>query len=513
MRRIAQGIAVLAFATMFLSSPEAEAQSKSVLCINERTGNIVAKPKCKRRGEMRIGRGTYVEAASFEHLQTRVDAHSESIAGLGALQAVVNGHASSLAALPGMQSMLTSHASSIANLQSLPATVSAHATSISSLQSTVDSHAISIAALQSLDATVSSHTTSLASHDNRITANATAIATLPRPATVVKVAPGGTSYYSIEDAVAAAVALNPSNTNPVMIEVAPGIYDVSTDIILPSYVSLRGSGRESTVLMSTTTVALSLLDRSSLSDLSIEVRGEGSQAVLIDQEGANVSVRRVKIATAGSGVNQHGVFIRDSSVVLEDIEIAMKPGVGDIHYGISVNDSAVVTVNRARISSVGGNVYGIIGGQGATLKLNDIDIDISLASAINLSGVGVKINSLNTSLRATNVRMNITQAGTSSFGVGVGISSATDAVVHGLHLRIAGPTHAGVLADDSGMLRVHNAVIVTDSDQPTAGAFSGGSLFIGNSQLSGGAVDAFGAPVTCAGVYDANFSFSGAACP
>lgn len=69
------------------------------------------------------------------------------------------------------------------------------------------------------------------------------------PERVITVAQSGAQYTTIEDAIAQAVSLTPTASNPVKIEISPGTYNENNPLVIPSNVLLTSSGLNDMVIV------------------------------------------------------------------------------------------------------------------------------------------------------------------------------------------------------------------------------------------------------------------------
>ncbi len=163
-----------------------------------------------------------------------------------------------------------------------------------------------------------------------------------RPAKLRLVAKADGDYANLRDAIANISTgdqwcRNPSDdpalVDPCVIQIAPGIYDISATIEIPAYVSVTGSGTRATTLravqgvrttvqIGTSPVSLPAGVAISLSDLTIQnTSGDGSTSIALSSiENSSAEISNVSAYATGSA---------------ENIAVADGPAAGNIYKGIT----------------------------------------------------------------------------------------------------------------------------------------------------------------------------------
>ena len=231
----------------------------------------------------------------------------------------------------------------------------------------------------------------------------------------------GTELLTMVAAIPSTGAEAPSASNPWLIEVGPGIFDIgATELSLAAYVNIEGSGADATIVQGASGIpVVACVGPNELRSLSVmNQTTAGGEALLFD---GPVDLVYVKVSIAGAGSSDN------------------------IAIYASTSGSSTFTDVDAKATG-GSNAYALY----------------------NTSGT-------------VEVRGGTFAAGPST-GVGIGV------IVY------------------AGSVAVHHAIV---TGNPPASRQSG-TLAIAGSQLGGGSV--FGA-VTCAGVYNAAFTFYASTCP
>lgn len=272
---------------------------------------------------------------------------------------------------------------------------------------------------------------------------------------------------------------NASTTKRYVVKIEPGIYDVgSTGLQMKSYVDLEGTGQEATVIRgeggSSDASNGVVLGAASSEIRDLQVKADSTQAAtvaILMPSGGSSNVRNVTVSSTGTQAAWGIRNVSLASVKVEGATVTTTSSGSQDGYGISskLNGSSLI-VKRTVISVSGGTGrrYGISAFTTAALsEIRDVEINVTSSNVLDY---GVYTDSLSSSA-------------TSIFN-----SSIT-------------ATRFGV--EHSGDVLVDNCVIAGGDASVVA---SGGG--IGATRLDG---SAFGP--TCAGVYDASFTFYSSTCP
>ena len=314
-----------------------------------------------------------------------------------------------------------------------------------------------------------------------------------------------------------------SSFAPILVKVEPGIYAVGgTPITLPNYVDLEGSGRENTTIIGNGTT-ISASGFNSIRQVSVESDGLGTQlhTVAINFGGTG-SIEDVDVAAyQGMTTNKGIVFDDAESARVDDVRVSTSstPILEASQYAIFADIGSSVSLSDARLTAAGaGNNFGVWALQ-ASVRLRDsqitaqsatpapstesnyglyafdsnLTVDATQALAIFGNGYGVYLDSSGTvfnPIRITNSSIDAQQ-----------LSGGT--VLHGIHATALGATQYYVEVQSSRIAGTTNTIF--GDDQFT--------FQVGGSQLDGGAVNANGGTVTCAGVYTESYGFNASTCP
>jgi hypothetical protein len=247
-----------------------------------------------------------------------------------------------------------------------------------------------------------------------------------------------------------------SADNPYLIKVGPGVYDLGTSSLqMKEYVDIEGSGENTTKITGMVTGwppngTINGASNAELRFLTVENTGTGGNAVALVNSSASPSILHVT-ASVLVGTANYAVCNISSSPAMTNVTATASGGTVN-NYGVYNNSSSPVMTNvTARGSGVG--------------------------TSLNLGVYNIASSPVMTNVTAT-------------------ASGGTD--------------NRGVFNSISGTVKINHSVIKGIIYTIYNG--SGVTTRVGNTQLDGGAVHNDGT-LTCAGVYDENYTFYTSTCP
>lgn len=284
----------------------------------------------------------------------------------------------------------------------------------------------------------------------------------------------------------------------------------------------------------------------------------GSTNVAVDTLNASPEITDLEaVASGGSGTN-YGLYNNNSSPTMTDVTATASGG--SLSQGVHNRNSSSPTISRATItaSGAGGGNIGVDNENASSPKLTDLKITVLGTPNSNNTGV---LNS-NSSPTMTDITVRVSDGGDLNSGVSNHGSSATmtDVVAEASGARFnrgientssSTPTMSGVTATASGgeqsegVFVINSSPVIHDSTLEAGGAsISNAALLnfgnvvqvnnsrliaptgttidnlgsaaitkVGASLLDGNAVHNSGGTLTCAGVYDENYTFFASTCP
>jgi len=329
--------------------------------------------------------------------------------------------------------------------------------------------------------------------------------------TILNVAAKGAKFSSITLALGAAKTLKPSASNPVLIKLAPGRYTVEDPLTIPSFITLEGAGTSTSIVSVKGTGFLAPESSAMIRRMTIEVAAEieAKTPLFIPDTASDVRMEDVDFTTSlGSSLLQL-VVSRGTNVLLQRLTFKTLPSsTGTVGIAVPAGSAAIVQVRM----NLAGHVSGVLASNGATVTVRDSTVSVVKIGNLD-SALGIRATSSGTTLELDNVH--VTGQGGGDIGsIALWSTNGPRLIARNSSFSTTGPTYGTVQVDESGTLEILSSDIKAEGANPPAGAFSGGSLSIGGSRLSGGSVvTQTGGTARCAAVYDENFVFSASTCP
>jgi len=345
------------------------------------------------------------------------------------------------------------------------------------------------------------------------------------------------------DPVAAMASITDADIdNRYLLVIAPGIYNLASQLVLKEYVDISGSGRNSTKLSGSisssgtidgTSALVVGANNASLHDLSLENRdGASTTSLGIYNSGiTDLQLSDLSITVTG-GTNQYGVYNDSSSPSLSYMSITITGGVNQ--YGVRNTFSSSPTLSNIHItvSGVSNNQIGIQNTSFSSPTLSNISITVSGGDAvfgvtnsdssptlsniiitvsggssqrgvsntsslpsmsnmsITVSGGSTQYGVYNSSTSTTLSNMSITVSGGSSTQYGVFNTSSSSTTLSNIRIAVSGGSGSeyGVYNNDTtSSVRIRNSAISAPTTNSIfAGTPSGsGETYVSDSILTG----------------------------
>ena len=288
-----------------------------------------------------------------------------------------------------------------------------------------------------------------------------------------------------------------SANNLYLIQINPGNYTLAYPLQMSPYVDIEGSGEGVTRIVGSVTgasnaeirmltvqnpgngVAISNITASPRI-LKVTAISSGSETgVIVNASGSSTLMTDVKIISTG-GYIARGLGNYYSSPTMNNVSISVSNGYENT--GIFNNNSALTMSNSAITVTGGTFTYGVLtGGQGIPVNMAN---SVIVASGASYGNTGIQ---------------------------GGGLINLTNLIIDVFYTPENSNNENGILCtENSSFITINNSVIKGRSSTIQSGG-SNSVAKVGNTQLAGGAV--IGPNVTCAGVYDENYTFYANTCP
>jgi hypothetical protein len=319
---------------------------------------------------------------------------------------------------------------------------------------------------------------------------------------------------------------SPSSTNPWLLKIEPGIYDIgTTSLPMRSWVDIEGSGMGVTTIRGNVDAApafdgtINGADNAELRLLTVQATGTGASSAAIAISNVSASPRLYRVKTATSAGTPWGVRAFSSAPIIEECEINVTGlnAANTFAYGVSFKGAAPAgrsSILRSKISVSGSATnYGVFMLYAQVLTLiRDSRIDVvggTTTYGINATGPWLGGHE-NLQIRDSE----ISSAGGSSASYGAFIDSGVlvDLDINGSKVwgHVAPTTYGIYQLGTPGTLGV--GVQASSIVGFTKTVDVAGNASIASTYLNGGPVAALGW-LGCMGVWDEGGVFYANSCP
>ena len=150
-----------------------------------------------------------------------------------------------------------------------------------------------------------------------------------------------------------------TESNPYLVVVGPGVYTLTTPLIMKEYVSVTGAGQGvtkltgniSTASWDATSAIVSGADNSTLSNLSIENLGDNFYSFSIYNYDTSPTLYNLSL-TASGGTSNVGIYSFNSSSIMKNVTIAIESA-GTNSIGIAHYSNSSPTIMNVSITTSG----------------------------------------------------------------------------------------------------------------------------------------------------------------
>lgn len=224
---------------------------------------------------------------------------------------------------------------------------------------------------------------------------------------------------------------NPSNTNPWLLKLEPGLYDLGNQsLTMLPYVDLEGSGEDTTIISSTvgsgalypaSTGTLVAASHSEARFLSVASVGTFNTQVAVFVPTSATAARFFRLTlTASGGPNNLGLYNAGGTVTVENSTLTVT-GSTDA-YGLLNNGGTATVLNNTLIASGGSDAWGVNNNTGTVTVQNS-----SLKATAGTTGIGLYNEVGGTAL----VERSTLSGSGGAFGYGLANNAASTAAVAG----------------------------------------------------------------------------------
>lgn len=301
-----------------------------------------------------------------------------------------------------------------------------------------------------------------------------------------------------------------SSTNPYLLVLEPGVYDVGdSSVQMKAYVDIQGAGQDTTTIQGSVAGPSTGLVKGEMAELrhvTVKNSGSGGHTTAIYNHGPTGRLTHVTALAVGGLIN-YGVRNVSSSPVMTHVTATATGMAGSTNSGVSNQGSSPTMLHVTASAS------GFPGSTNHGVNNNTSSPNMTLVEATARGGsdsFGV-LNSHQSRPVLSQVKASATSA-TNNYGVynyqssspvmnHVQVSASGGSASHGIY--------ANTILPPSSVTRVNHSVISGETTSVTMGGMS--ACFLGNTQLIGGVAGGPGA-VRCVGAYSQDYVMLSDAC-
>lgn len=311
---------------------------------------------------------------------------------------------------------------------------------------------------------------------------------------VVTVAKSGGQYTDIQTAIDSID--DESANNPYLIYIAPGTYTVTSGITMKSYVSIQGSGEETTIITGAisgasygapSTVIIGA-NNASLENLTVENTGGELSSYAISNTSASPQLHNLTIKASGGSASVVG--ISNSATSAPDmLNITINVSGGNTCNGVSNSSSSPVMSNIMITTGGVGNSHGVYNTQSSPIMNN---VTAFVQGGTFSSGYGVR-NSNSSSPIMNNVTA--VSIGGSYNNYGINNDSSSLPIMNNITAKATGGQYSyGVYNNDADPVITNLRATASGGSKGNYGIFNTSSApVIRNSYVYGSDYGMYGA--------------------
>jgi len=271
----------------------------------------------------------------------------------------------------------------------------------------------------------------------------------------------------------------PSATNPCLLKIMPGVYDIGTStVVMQPYIDIEGSGQNVTLITGTVEGSyptdhgvVNGADNAEIRFLTVKNTGGVIYNAAVVNSSASPAMTNIT-ATASGGTGNFGVYNYSSSPTMTNVTATGSGGTDSYNYGVYNDNSPSPTMTNVTATASGGtDSYGVLNTSSSPTMSN------VTATASGGGGNNYGVHNTGSSPTMSNVTATAS-GGTTSCGVlNTGSSSPTMTHVtaagkdgdlnYGVYNAASSPTMSNVTATASGGTDSNYGVHNTGSSSPT----------------------------------------------
>lgn len=329
--------------------------------------------------------------------------------------------------------------------------------------------------------------------------------TSKRLANVIAVSVNGGDFSNPVDAIASISTTGvraPSETNPYLIVIGPGVYTLTEPLVMKTYVSISGAGQDVTTLQGTisggstdTSAVVIGTNNVTLSDLTIKNIGGGPTSIALYNNSSSPVMKNVTLIASGGTSENYALLNKASSPELTNVTATASVIPGTSGYCIAIansSNSSPLMTNITATSSGATTNWGISNGSSSPTMKN---VTVNVSEGLYNTGVQ---NDYSTNPIMRNVDI-IVSGGEGSYNNGIQ-SSLSNLTLTNVKATASGGTQSygfSFAFNIDTITSVYNSFLEGSTNGINYSSSASSSLNILNSSIVGGLAGDSLSQVTC----------------
>jgi hypothetical protein len=293
---------------------------------------------------------------------------------------------------------------------------------------------------------------------------------------------------------------SPSSSNPCLLKIMPGFYNVTASVQMQPFVDMEGSGENTTIIRgniaSSSAGTVNGASNAEIRFLGVRNTGGGTNAYAFYNRSSSPKMTNVTASASGGTSHSIAVYNTSSSPVMTNVTATASANSGPTSYsrGVYNNSSSPVMTNVTATASGGTSAnYGVYNSSSSPVMTN-----VTATASGNTLNYGV----YNSSSSPVMSNMTATASdGTGNYGI-YNVSSSPEMTYVSVTVSGASALNCAIYNSSSGKVTINRSVIRSPATTLHNGA--GVTTLVGRSHLDGRYLDNSGT-ISCVGSYDQNF--------
>ena len=306
----------------------------------------------------------------------------------------------------------------------------------------------------------------------------------------------------------------PSATNPCLVEIKPGVYNIGADSLqMQQYVGIEGAGEITTKLTGTVSGSGVVRGASNAEIRFLTIEATGAESpVAVYNSGVSPKMTNVTAVAMGQTGTTSAVVNDNASPVMTNVTVSAEASSGNVYtvYNIGAASAPVITNIMVSMAGCGSSSWcmGIISESGASPVITNGIVTVRNLS--NAGAVGIYTSSGSTT-KISNVRVNASTIAKGVWAAGTGSATVTNSTIT-VDNNVPGSCPLECDQGPTATLKIEHSIVSGGYGSICGGYSGGGLVYVANTKIEGATTlydigwGGTGGPTTkCINAYDGNF--------